>query len=343
MSYLDPIEECYRLGWTDGLPVVPPTPERVAAMLGDRWPQREETVAVLAPSGGVATLAKVAANAVMAGCRPEYLPVVEAAVRAAADPAFNLDRVLTTAASQTPVVLVNGPAAERIGMSGGWEALGSRARANATIGRALMLVLRNVASHTAGGMDHATLGHPGKYSYCFTENTGQSPWPSWHAEHGFAAGRSWVSLFPAEAPLCITDMGHQDPAAVLDTICQCLAIPGTYNAYFRQGLWLVLSPQHAALLAGAGWTRAEVARRVHAAARLPAERLRGRGLYGYLDELRPPVWLAEEEAAVAIADAPEQIVVLVAGGEFGGYTAALFGAGETVTAPVAGPAEVTVS
>jgi hypothetical protein len=331
---VDLIEECYHRGWTDGLPVVPPTAERVAAMLAERWPRRHETVAVLPPSGGVATLEKVAANAVMAGCRPEYLPVVEAAVRAAADPLFNLDRVLTTAASQSPVLLVNGPGAARLGMSGGWEALGSRSRANATIGRALQLVLRNVASHTAGGLAHATLAHPGRYSYCLTENSQLSPWPSWHADQGLDPGRTWVSLFSAEAPLCVVDMGHDDPTAVLRTICECLAIPATYNAYFRQGLWLVLSPQHATLLAGAGWSRHEVARRVHAAARLPADRLRGRGLYGYLDQLLPPVWLDQEQPAVAIADAPERIVVLVAGGDFGGYTAALFGSGATVTAPV---------
>src|SRR5690606_23379697 len=121
------LEHCHRQGWTDGLPVVPPTAERVERMLGERQAQRNEVVAVLPPSQGVATLEKVAANAVMAGCLPEHLPVVEAAVRAVAQPAFNLDRVLTTASSQAPTLLVCGPVAAAVGVSGSWEALGSSA------------------------------------------------------------------------------------------------------------------------------------------------------------------------------------------------------------------------
>jgi hypothetical protein len=330
----DAIEECYRRGWTDGLPVVPPTPERVAAMLGETWDRRDEAVAVLAPAGGVATREKIAANAVMAGCLPDYLPIVEAAVRAAADPVFNLDRVLTTASSQSPVMLVNGPIASAAGMSGEWEALGSRARANATIGRALQLVLRNIGSHRAGGLDHATLGHPGRYSYCFTENLALSPWRSWHVDRGLDAQRSWVSVFSAEAPLTIVDMGHNSAADVLRTICECLSLPGTYNAYFRQDLWLVLSPQHAELIASEGLSRSDVAHHVFEHARLDPDRLRGRGLYGYLDALLPPTWL--DDGPVSIVDSPDRVVIAVAGGDFGGYTAALFGSGSTSTAAVEG-------
>ncbi|MFC7277758.1 hypothetical protein ACFQS1_27540 [Paractinoplanes rhizophilus] len=332
MDATDLIEECYRRGWTDGLPVVPPTPDRVEAMLGDAVDRRDEPIALLAPAGGVATREKIAANAVMAGCRPGYLPIVEAAVRAAAEPAFNLDRVLTTASSQSPVLLVNGPASGAVEASGDWEALGSKARANATIGRALLLVLRNVGSHRTGGLDHATLGHPGKYSYCFTEHLALSPWDSWHTERGLDPDRSWVSVFSAEAPLTIVDMGHDSGAAVLRTICESLAIPGTYNAYFRQDLWLVLSPQHAGLIARDGLSRADVALHVFEHARLDPDRLRGRGLYGYLDELLPPTWL--DDGPVSIVDSPDRILVAVAGGDFGGYTAALFGSGSTTTAAV---------
>lgn len=329
----DLVERCYERGWTDGLPVVPPTPARVEAMLGERAGCRDEVVAVLPPSGGVATLEKVAANAVMAGCRPAYLPVVEAAIRAVAQPAFNLDRVMTTASSQTPVVLVSGPVAADLGMSGAWEVLGSRSRANATIGRALLLVLRNIASHAVGGLDHATLGHPGKYSFCFTEHPTASPWPPWHVDAGLDPAGSHVAVFPSEAPLCITDMGHDEPEAIVRTIAECLAIPGTYNAYFRQDLWLVLSPQHARTVAGAGWSRADFAGAVFAQARVPVARLEGRGLYGYMDELLPPTWLEGLGPGdlVPIVDDVSRLIVLVAGGDFGGYTAALFGEGVTVT------------
>jgi hypothetical protein len=338
----DLVEHCYEQGWTDGLPVVPPTPGRVDALLGDRMDRRDEVVAVLDPAGGVATLEKVAANAVMAGCRPEYLPIVEAAVRAVARPAFNLDRVMTTASGQTPVVLVSGAIAAEVGMSGGWEVLGSRARANATIGRALLLVLRNIASHAVGGLEHATLGHPGKYSFCFTENVAASPWPARHADAGHDAARSYVAVFPSEAPLSITDMGHDTPEAVLRTLAECLAIPGTYNAYFREDLWVVLSPQHARTFADAGWSRADVAAALFERARVPVARLQGRGLYGYLDELLPPTWLAGlgPGELVPIVDAVSRLVVLVAGGDFGGYTAALFGEGVTVVEPVS-PSEGT--
>jgi len=329
----DLVEHCYAQGWTDGLPVVPPTRERVDAMLGDRADRADDVVAVLHPSGGVATLEKVAANAVMAGCLPQHLPVVEAAVRAVATPAFNLDRVMTTASSQTPVVLVSGRVAAAIGMSGSWEVLGSRARANATIGRALQLVLRNVASHSVGGLDHATLGHAGKYSYCFTENVDASPWSPWHVERGLPPESSVVAVFPAEAPLVITDMGHDTPESVLRTLAECMAIPGTYNAYFRQDLWVVLSPQHARVFADAGWTRSDVAAGLFEQARIPVARLRGRGLYGYMDDLLPATWLdgLREDDAVPIVDDVSRLVVIVAGGDFGGYTAALFGEGVTVT------------
>jgi hypothetical protein len=330
------IEHCYRQGWTDGLPVVPPTEARVSQMLGSRSDQRDVVVAVLDPSGSEATLGNIAANAVMAGCLPAYLPIVEAAVRAVADPRFNLDRVMTTASSQTPVLLVSGPVAAAVGMSGSWEALGSPSRANATIGRALLLVLRNIASHAVGGLDHATLGHSGKYSYCLTENLDSSPWGSWHVDRGAAPEESIVAVFPGEAPLCIIDMGHDDADSILRTIAESMAIPGTYNAYFRQDLWLVLSPDHARILAAAGLSRADVAKRLYEHARLPRERLEGRGLYGYIDELLPPTWLdgLAPTDPVAIMDGPDRLTVLVAGGDFGGYSAAIFGEGVTVTAPI---------
>ena len=323
---IDLLEECYRRGWTDGLPVVPPTVDRVNGMLGGRDP--DEVVAVLPPSQAVATRRTVAANAVMAGCLPEYLPVVEAAVRAVARPVFNLDRVLTTASSQSPVLLVSGPMARTLDVGGDVEALGSTRRAPATIGRALMLVLSNLASYGTG-VEHATLGNPGRRGFCFAESLSHSPWPEWPRDLGCSAAGSWVSVFPAEPPLVVVDMGRDDPDLLLRTICESVAIPGTYNAFFRQGLWLVLSPQHAHVFARHGWSRADVAGAVAERLTLPADRLRDRGLYGYVDELMPPHWLAADP--VAIVGDINELVVLVAGAEFGGYTAALFGEGHTVS------------
>lgn len=333
-SGTDLVEVCFERGWTDGLPVAPPTRDRVDAMLGDHWNRRDEEVAVLEPSRGVATLEHVAANAVMAGCRPEHLPVVEAAVRACADPAFELDRVLTTASSQIPFLVVSGPVVEEVGLDGGREALGSGARANATIGRALMLVLRNVASLTAGGLPHSTLGHPGARGWCVAENGADSPWPPWHADDGLRADRSVVSVYPGEPPLVLVEMGDDTAAAIIRTIATGMRTPSTYTAYFRQDLWLVVSPQHARILAEGGIDRAGLQRALHDQARIPRERLVGRGLYGYLDDLHPPRWLDDEDP-VAVVDSPERIHVAVAGGPFGGYTAVVFGEGRTVRREIA--------
>jgi hypothetical protein len=340
VSVEDPVERCYREGWTDGLPVVPPTSERVAAMLAGRDP--DEVVAVIEPAGNEATLRTVAANAVMAGCLPAYLPVIEAAVRAVAQPAFHLDRVQTTASSQVPMLLVGGPVVTEIGLDGGAEALGSSTRANATIGRALALVLRNVGS--LDGLPHATIGHAGRYSYCFAENQDLTPWPSWHTSKGFDAGTSYATVYPGEAPLVVTDMGHLEPQDILHTIARAIAIPGTYNAYFRQDLWLVMSPQHAEALHAAGWSREDAVAFLHEHASLPPSRLRGRGLYGYLDDLLPPTWLdgLADDDPVPLVDRPERINIAVAGGAFGGYTAVVFGEGETVTEAVVACAEVAV-
>lgn len=329
----DLIEECYDRGWTDGLPVVPPTQDRVRAMIADRDP--DAPVAILPPSGGLATVEKIAANAVMAGCIPAAMPVVIAAVRAVSDPAFKLDRVLTTASSQAPMLLINGPAARELDLASGFDALGAACRANATIGRALQLVLRNVASLRPGGLPHATLGHPGHLGFCFAENHALSPWPEYHVHRGLPASRSTVTVYPAESPLCIVDMGRTDPNAVLDTIATSTAIPGTYNAFFREELWFVLSPQHATTFAAAGWSREDLRDALYERVRLPAHELRGRGLYGYIDDLMPPHWLDEGDGGdVPLVGDPDRIRIAVAGGDFGGYTAVIFGEGESVTVPI---------
>lgn len=341
---MDLIEHCFERGWTDGLPVVPPTRERVDRMLGARAADRDTVIAVLAPSQGAATLERVAANAVMAGCEPHHLPVVAAAVRAVADPHFKLDRVMTTASSQAPMLLVTGPLAASLGLDGGAEALGSSARANATVGRALQLVLRNVAGLRDGGLPHATLGHAGHRGFCITENHELSPFDPYHVgrtvtvEPGgsrrLSAQESAVTVYPAESPLCIADMGRTDPGEVLANLVESMQVPGVYNWFFREDLWVLLSPQHALLFAEAGWSRETFVERLHAQLRLPADRLRGRGLYGYIDGLIPPVWLDEaHDGQVSIVDDIDRIHVAVCGGAFGGYSAVVFGEGETVTVP----------
>src|SRR5262245_56242898 len=172
----DDTEAGFERGWTDGLPVVPPTPARVLRMLDGTSRAADEVVAVVPPDLVPATVEKVAINAVMAGCRPEYLPVVLAAVEAACTDSFNMHGLLCTTFFSGPVIIVNGPIAAQIGMNSGINCLGQGNRANATIGRALQLVVRNLGGGLPGGIDRATLGAPGKYTCCFAENEVASPW-----------------------------------------------------------------------------------------------------------------------------------------------------------------------
>ncbi|MDQ3811626.1 MAG: thioredoxin family protein, partial [Chloroflexota bacterium] len=188
----DEVEACFERGWTDGLPVVPPTPERVLGMLEGTTRPASDVVGVVPPDLVECTVEKVAINAVMAGCKPEYLPVVLAAVEAACSQRFNMHGVLATTHFVGPVVIVNGPVAGEIGMNCGVNALGQGTRANATIGRALQLVVRNVGGGRPGGVDRATLGNPGKYTFCFAEDEANSPWESLAAEQGVTSARGAV-------------------------------------------------------------------------------------------------------------------------------------------------------
>jgi hypothetical protein len=329
---VEAIEACHDAGWTDGLPVVPPTPERVTVMLG-RWSAvRDEAVAVLPPARGVATFERIAANAVMAGCRPEHFAVVVAGVRAIARRRFLLDEVVTTVHAAAPAFVVSGPLAVQIGMEGSTGALGPGNRANAAIGRALSLCIRNIAGGVPGKLDAATHGHPGKLGFCFTENTELSPWEPIAVALGGAPAETYVLAKATDAPLCIADMGHDRAEAILATIAASVAIPGTYNAFFREELWLVMSPEHAHVLAAEGLTRHDVAAYMHQHAVIPAGQLRRSGVYGFIDDAVRQAWLDEaaDDEPIPIVDRPDRVITIVAGGPYGGYTAALFGNGSHV-------------
>ena len=332
------VERCYELGWTDGLPVVPPTPERVDAMLGSRVANRHETVAVLEPTGAKATHEKVAANAVMAGCLPEYFPIVVAAIEAVGDERFLLDLITTAVDPMTPLILVNGPIAREVGMHGDAGALGPGIRANATIGRAVNLTIRNVGGCKPiryldeQALDATTIAHPAKFTYCYTENDERSPWSSFAVERGYAEDANVVTAYGADAPLTIADYTRTDPELILRTICETVIIPGTTNAYFREDLWLVVGPEHANNVADAGWSKDDIKRFVFENARVEGSKLLDRGLYGLIDGVAPPSWRAEFEPheLVPIVDKPERVIVTVAGAPFGGYTSVAFGFGQAV-------------
>src|SRR5213594_1293634 len=194
----DPIEQLYERGVTDGFPVVPPTRERVERMLAgapDR--PRDELIGTLGPCYGEATVEKVAINAVMAGCKPEYFPVVLAGAEALCDERLCAHGLNVTLFSAAPWAIINGPVRVQIGLNCGHNALGHGFRANATIGRALRLVIMNIGGARPHGITKATMGHPGQYTFLVAEDEETSPWKPLHVERGFHKEDSVITLFPA--------------------------------------------------------------------------------------------------------------------------------------------------
>jgi hypothetical protein len=254
----DEMEAMFDRGWSDGLPVVPPTVPRVLRMLDgtDRHP--DEVVAVVPPDLVPCTVEKVAVNAVMAGCRPEYLPVVLAAVEAACTDEFNMHGLLCTTWFSGPVVVVNGPIASRIGMNSGMNALGQGNRANATIGRALQLVVRNVGGGRPAEIDRATLGNPGKYTFCFAEDEAGSPWEGLAAERGVEPGRSAVTLFAGEGVRGVVDQSSRTPQSLARSFAACLRTVAHPKLVLAFDAMLVVSPEHARVFRDAGWSKARL-------------------------------------------------------------------------------------
>ena len=274
----DEMEAMFDRGWSDGLPVVPPTEARVLRMLDGTTRAPDEIVAVVPPDLVECTVEKVAVNAVLAGCKPEYLPVVLAAVEAACTDEFNAHGLLATTYFAGPVVIVNGPIARAIGMNSGGNVLGQGNRANATIGRALQLVIRNVGGGVPGGVDRATLGNPGKYTFCFAEDEDDSPWEPLSVERGFPADTSTVTLFAGEGPRGVVDQLSRDPESLSRSIAACLRSVAHPKLVLGFDAILVISPEHAARYRDAGWDKAQVKARLHELLQIPgSEIVRGAG------------------------------------------------------------------
>src|SRR5438093_7230659 len=243
------INELYvERGWTDGLPIVPPTAERVAEFVRRTERDRHEVVAVLPPRQGEATIEKLAINAVMAGCRPEYFPIVVAAVEAVSQPPFNLDAVQATTHPVAPLLIVNGPIAREIGLNGSYNAFGQGFRANVTIGRALRLVLMNVGGGLPGSGDRATQGNPAKIAYCVAENEAENPWEPLHVEAGLPADASVVTAFGCEGPHNIQDHFSATGLGILLTVAGAMGQGGSNNLLGRGWPLLSLGPEHAATI-----------------------------------------------------------------------------------------------
>jgi hypothetical protein len=306
-------DEMERRGWGDGLPLVPPTPERVSAAVHASGRSGSEVVASLPPTWAEATVEKVAVNAVMAGCRPEHLPVVLAAVRAAAQEPFNLYAVQTTTHPCGVLVIVSGPVTAELGMSSGYGAFGPGNRANATIGRALRLVLMNVAGARPGVLDRATQGTPAKYTYCVAESE-DSPWEPLRVSQGFAATDSVVTVVAGEGPHNINDHGSTTADSLLQQIAGTLAIPSSNNAYMKGDSYLFLGPEHARQLAAEGLGRQDVQRLLFERASIPRERF-GPGQLARIEDGFGPAEMEMTREALRVGMGPEDIRMLVTGGD----------------------------
>lgn len=320
-------------GWGDGLPVLPPTAERVARILGGA--AADTLVAELQPRRGFATLRAIAINAALAGAGPEHLPVIVAAIRALADPAFNLKAVQTTTHPCTPLVIVNGPIARRLGVSGGANALGNGHRANAVIGRSVRLVCQNIGGAIPGQTDRATQGHPGKFTYCLAENEAESPWEPLHVERGFAREDSCVTVCGSEGPHNVNDHGSINAEGLVRAISGTLATTGSNNMYSGGEPLMLIGPEHAATIAGSGWSKADLKRAVWERAKVRLDRWgpETRARFVPIDPERFRDKPLDHE--VHVSHRPEDLMVVVAGGP-GKHSAVIptFGHTKSVTVRV---------
>lgn len=304
---------CYEQGWTDGLPVVPPTAERVREMLKYTDYEPDEVVAKLAPMGGEATPEKIAINAVMAGCRPEYMPILIAAVKALANPDLNLYALQTTTHVVAPLCILNGPIARQIKANAGANAFGQGNQANATIGRAIRFFLINIGGAHPGLTDKATFGHPGKYTYCIAENEDESPWEPLHVENGFAREHSTVTFIGAEAPHNVNDHGSTDAEGICRTIASALATSANNDIYLIGRPLVVFSPEHAATVAKSGWSKDDVRRYMYRQARVPYSQFSQENLDRF-EEMRPEWFSRPRSEDVPVMASESDLTIIVAGG-----------------------------
>ena len=323
-NVVDAIELMYESGWTDGLPVVPPTWERVKQFTDHMHPRLpDELIAEVPPLGGRATLERVAVNAVMAGCLPEHMPVIITAIEALLDDRFNLRGVQCSTGIHTPLVIVNGPIAKQLNINSGYNCFGQGWRANATIGRAVKLVLVNLGGAIPGQTNKATFGHPGAYTYCVAEAEESNPWEPLHVELGFDTSDSTVSVFPGEAPHNV--MYHAaDPRNFLTVLADTMCTLGNVQMYVMGGTLVVLGPEHARFLSAGGWSKRDVRAFLYEHARRPVGLLR-RGGPPQGDSQRAFLWPkfvdpSDDSQMVPVVRRPEDIHIMVAGGQGGPHS-----------------------
>jgi hypothetical protein len=311
---IDAINRLYReRRWSDGLPIVPPTAERVDRMLHHSTRPRDEIVAQVAPGYGAATVERIAINCVMAGCDPEYLPVLIAATEAVADPAFNLQGIQATTNPVAVWLIVNGPMAKTLDVNAGFNCIGQGAWTNATIGRAMRLILQNIGGALPGEMDRATQGQPGKYTFCCAENEEASPWEPLHVERGFRRDQSTVTVVGAEGTLNMNT--HSKQAMELARVIAETLVHPPSNEYVHGGEpWLMIGPEHAEIFKRGGMSKSEVKRQLWEQSKMPAGRLSSKELERVRDSRTQELGTLTPDSLLPISPRPEDVRLIVAGG-----------------------------
>jgi hypothetical protein len=310
-------EYFHEQGWSDGLPVMPPTEDAVSAMVAAAPLAADHVLGIMSPVEGTVTVEKVAANAVMAGCKPEYFPVVIAGVKALLQPRYNVGSVSTTTGGAAPCFMVSGPIADALEINSGTACMGSGFRANATIGRALRLVIRNIAGAVPGDMDKATLAFPGRYSLLFAENEARNPWQPLRVNRGFSVNESTISVIGIRGIHYINEGAQETGRGNLETIAGSMRRMGLVNYLHqsnRTAIGVVVGPEHAYEIAKDGFSREDVQQFLFEHARMPVRDLASRSYWNFRQ------WPAEYEAdnpdfMVPIVFAPEDFVIVVAGGD----------------------------
>ncbi len=309
--YVDPDPEklsyeFYMNKQTDGLPIIPPTGERVRKFLEFSDLSKDDLITTLPPRSGKATVEKIAINSVMAGCIPQFMPLIQHSIKAISNEKFNLPGVNATTHPVAICTVLNGPIANEIGINSGTGCLGPGNVANATIGRAIRLCLINIGGAVPGIGDHATMGSPSKYSYCFGESENENPWEPLHVERGFEADESTVTVLGLDSPHNVNDHRSKTAEDLLDTIIDTASVAGCNNSHVPGEMLVIMSPEHAETVASDGWSKEDVKKYIHKKALVPVE-LGDRG-----GRKLDPKWVIDGE--IQITRKPDDVVVVVAGG-----------------------------
>ncbi len=304
-------------GWTDGLPIIPPSEDLVLEMMQASPRPSTQSLGKMSPLNGTVTVEKIAINAVMAGCKPDYFPVVLATVKAVLQPQFNVGSISTTTGGAAPVIIVSGPLAEKLGINSGTAVFGSGHQANATIGRALRLTMRNLGGATADTMEKSTHGWPGKYTMCFAENGARNPWEPLHVEMGFPPEVSTLTISAARGIHTMVEGTQETGLGVLQTLVDSMTAGGISTYYFQlrgASTVVVLCPEHAAEIAAAGYSRKDVKNYIFENARVPLRKLKDRGQWGARSWPKE-FYGQDDDFLVPLVLDPDELLLVVAGGD----------------------------